>query len=50
MSFPKIAELVVLVGLPVLAFFDNRDSKRIWQLWFVTSAVVFVLVVFGIQK
>jgi hypothetical protein len=50
MSFPKIAEVVVLVGLPVLAFFDNRDSKKIWQLWFVTAAVVFVLVVLGIQK
>lgn len=50
MSIPKIAEVVILVGLPVLAFFDNRDSKKIWQLWFVTAAVVFVLVVSGIQK
>jgi hypothetical protein len=50
MSFPKIAEVVVLLGLPVLAFFDNRHSKKIWQLWFATAALVLVLVVFGIQK
>jgi hypothetical protein len=50
MSFSKITEVVLLVGLPVLAFFDNRHSKMIWQLWFVAAAVVLVLVVFGIQK
>jgi hypothetical protein len=50
MSFPKIAEVVVLVCLPVLAFFNNGDSKKIWQMWLVTAAVIFVLVVLGIQK